>query len=64
MDFYGGVQFCQATWEEFGGLAYARRADLATREQQIVIAERVLDVQGIGAWPACGIHANDPEEGP
>lgn len=59
--FYGGLQFQQSTWQEFGGLAYALRADLATREQQITVAENVLAVQGIGAWPVCGAHANDPE---
>lgn len=51
--FYGGVQFAQSTWEEFGGLAYAPRADLATREQQIEIATAVLAVQGNQAWPDC-----------
>lgn len=49
--YFGGLQFLQTTWEEFGGLAYAPRADLATREQQIAIAEKVLKVQGPGAWP-------------
>ncbi|MFG1807276.1 transglycosylase family protein [Streptomyces sp. NPDC049040] len=51
--FYGGLQFWQPTWELFGGLKYARRADLATPEQQIAIAERVLRVQGWSAWPVC-----------
>ncbi len=51
--FYGGLQFTQSTWEEFGGLRYAPRADLAYREQQIIVAERTLDVQGLGAWPVC-----------
>jgi hypothetical protein len=51
--FFGGLQFLQATWEGFGGLAFAPRADLATREQQIIVAERVLAKQGWGAWPAC-----------
>lgn len=51
--YYGGLQFSQSTWESFGGGQYASRADLATREQQIATAERVLDVQGWGAWPAC-----------
>jgi resuscitation-promoting factor RpfB len=37
--FYGGVQFDQDTWEGNGGLRYAPRADLATREEQIAIAE-------------------------
>jgi murein DD-endopeptidase MepM/ murein hydrolase activator NlpD len=52
--YYGGLQFTQSTWEAFGGLAYAPRADLATREQQIAVAEKTLAGQGIGAWPVCG----------
>lgn len=51
--FYGGLQFYQPTWEMFGGLAYARRADLATPAQQIAVAEKVLRAQGWGAWPVC-----------
>lgn len=51
--YYGGVQFSQSTWEAFGGSEYASRADLATRDQQIAIAERVLAGQGWGAWPTC-----------
>ncbi|MFJ6866078.1 transglycosylase family protein [Streptomyces termitum] len=51
--YYGGLQFWQQTWVEFGGLKYARRADLATRQQQITVAEDVLRVQGWGAWPVC-----------
>ncbi|WFR72015.1 transglycosylase family protein [Prescottella defluvii] len=51
--FYGGVQFDQNTWERQGGLKYAPRADLATREEQIAIASRTQQTQGWGAWPAC-----------
>lgn len=51
--FYGGLQFWQQTWEDYGGLAFARRADLASREQQIRIAEDVVDRQGWNAWPVC-----------
>ena len=51
--YYGGLQFSQATWAGFGGRRYAPRADLATRYEQMITAERVLDVQGWGAWPAC-----------
>ncbi|MFZ4301484.1 transglycosylase family protein [Streptomyces cinereoruber] len=51
--FYGGLQFWQPTWVEHGGLAYAPRADLATRAQQIKVAEEVLRTQGWGAWPVC-----------
>ncbi|MGZ9930118.1 transglycosylase family protein [Streptomyces sp. NC-S4] len=51
--FYGGLQFRQPTWEEFGGLAFAERADLAGRVQQIRVAEDVLGSQGWNAWPVC-----------
>ena len=54
--FYGGVQFSASTWRAYGGGAYASRADLASKSQQIAIAERVLRGQGIGAWPVCGRH--------
>ncbi|AMO63165.1 resuscitation-promoting factor RpfB [Mycolicibacterium phlei] len=51
--YYGGVQFDQNTWERNGGLRYAPRADLATREEQIAIAEVTRARQGWGAWPTC-----------
>ncbi|HMS76609.1 resuscitation-promoting factor [Gordonia sp. (in: high G+C Gram-positive bacteria)] len=51
--FYGGVQFDQNTWERWGGLEYAPRADLATREEQIAIASKTQAAQGWGAWPSC-----------
>lgn len=51
--FFGGLQFTQGTWEAHGGRAYAPRADLATREEQITVAKRVQASQGWGAWPAC-----------
>ena len=51
--FYGGVQFEQNTWERHGGLRYAPRADLATREEQLAIAEVTRARQGWGAWPVC-----------
>ncbi|WP_433199157.1 transglycosylase family protein [Nocardia sp. CA-107356] len=51
--YYGGIQFDQGTWERQGGLKYAPRADLATREEQIAIAEVTRARQGWGAWPAC-----------
>jgi resuscitation-promoting factor RpfA len=52
--FYGGLQFTQGTWAGYGGTSYADRADLATRYQQIAVAERTLAGQGVGAWPVCG----------
>jgi hypothetical protein len=51
--FYGGLQFKQSTWVAFGGRSYAARADLATKAQQILVAEKVLASQGWGAWPVC-----------
>jgi uncharacterized protein YabE (DUF348 family) len=51
--FFGGVQFDQNTWERNGGLRYAARADLATREEQIAIADVTRARQGWGAWPVC-----------
>ncbi|MCW7943298.1 transglycosylase [Streptomyces hygroscopicus] len=52
--FYGGLQFTNSTWAAYGGTAYAPRADLASKGQQIAIAEKVLAGQGKGAWPVCG----------
>jgi hypothetical protein len=52
--YYGGLQFSSSTWLAYGGGAYAPRADLAARSQQIAIAEKVLAAQGKGAWPVCG----------
>ncbi|MGW1864900.1 transglycosylase family protein [Streptomyces mauvecolor] len=55
--YYGGLQFSQSTWEAYGGRQYAARADLASRDQQIAIAEKVLKGQGPGAWPVCSREA-------
>ena len=52
--YYGGLQFGQSTWLGYGGAAYAARADLATKAEQIAVAEKVLAAQGKGAWPTCG----------
>ncbi|MFF8828676.1 peptidoglycan DD-metalloendopeptidase family protein [Streptomyces sp. NPDC015131] len=55
--YYGGLQFTQSTWEAYGGTRYAPRADLATKDQQIAVAERVLKGQGPQAWPTCSVRA-------
>ncbi|MFE9330182.1 transglycosylase family protein [Streptomyces sp. NPDC006925] len=55
--YYGGLQFSSSTWEAYGGTAYAARADQATKDQQIAVAEKVLEGQGPGAWPTCGPRA-------
>lgn len=51
--YQGGLQFSPSTWNAYGGQEYAPSANLATREQQIAVAEKVQASQGWGAWPAC-----------
>lgn len=48
--YYGGLQFLPATWEAYGGSG--NPAD-ASKEEQIRVAENVVEEQGWGAWPAC-----------
>ncbi|TRV77525.1 LysM peptidoglycan-binding domain-containing protein [Streptomyces sp. 130] len=52
---YGGLQFTPELWKAYGGEAYAERADLASRSQQIAVAERVLAAKGPKAWPSCAV---------
>jgi hypothetical protein len=51
--FHGGLQFTPRTWAGFGGKEFAPVAYKASREEQIVVAERVLAEQGWNAWPSC-----------
>ncbi|MFE6754292.1 transglycosylase family protein [Streptomyces sp. NPDC057684] len=53
--YYGGLQFSQETWENYGGLDFAPRADQASRSQQIAVAEKVLADEGPRAWPVCSV---------
>ncbi|WP_328339592.1 LysM peptidoglycan-binding domain-containing protein [Streptomyces violaceus] len=53
--YFGGLQLSQEDWENHGGLDYAPSADLASRSQQIAVAERILADQGAGAWRTCGL---------
>ena len=50
--YYGGLQFDNSTWASGGGTAYAPRADLASMEQQIAVAENVAASRGSSPW-AC-----------
>lgn len=52
---YGGLNLTQKNWEAYGGLDYAASPDLASRNQQIAVAQKVLAAQGIGAWGTCGL---------
>lgn len=58
--YHGGLQFAPGTWSGHGGGEFAPTANLATREEQIAIAERVLATQGRGAWPVCGTGLSGP----
>lgn len=62
--YYGGLQFTQSTWAAYGGLAYASRADQASKTEQIRVAEKVLLAQGPGAWPVCSVRAGLTRSGP
>ena len=55
--FSGGLQFTPSTWKAHGGTQYASNAKDASREQQIAVAERILQSQGPNAWPNCGKKA-------
>jgi LysM repeat protein len=48
--YYGGLQFTPGTWRAAGGTGMPNDA---SRETQIRVAQRVLQQQGWGAWPAC-----------
>ncbi|GAC68331.1 transglycosylase family protein [Gordonia soli] len=52
--YQGGLQFSPSTWAGHGGNQFAPSADQASKQEQIVVAERVLAGQGKGAWPVCG----------
>jgi len=52
--FYGGLQFDYGTWLSNGGGAYAPRADLASKSEQIAIATKVYNARGSSPWPVCG----------
>ncbi|CAM4324587.1 Resuscitation-promoting factor RpfC precursor [Mycobacterium basiliense] len=54
---YGGLQFKQATWEEYGGVGNPANA---SKQQQIAVANRVLAGQGPAAWPKCATAGGLP----
>jgi uncharacterized protein YabE (DUF348 family) len=56
--YYGGLQFSHQTWAAYGGTKYAENAHLASKAQQIAIAEKVRAARGgYGDWPHCGKRA-------
>ena len=60
--YYGGLQFSSSTWSGYGGGRYASRADLASKGEQIDVANRVLAAQGWGAWPVCSRYAGSSSQ--
>jgi hypothetical protein len=52
--YHGGLQFDPDTWREHGGKG---RPEKASKDEQIRVAERVLETQGWAAWPVCSRKA-------
>jgi hypothetical protein len=48
--FSGGLGFYNGTWSAFGGRQFASNAGDASREEQIVVAERVYASYGLSGW--------------
>lgn len=48
--YYGGLQFDSGSWLANGGADFAPRADLASRAQQITVANRYYAKAGLGPW--------------
>src|SRR4051812_16460247 len=65
--FFGGLAITEDTWRQYGGTDYAPLPDLASRAQQIAVAERILADLGPDAWPGCeprtgtGVHTGAPK---
>ena len=51
--YYGGLQFSHGTWLGYGGGEFAEYPHEATREEQIIVAERLRAARGYAPWPAC-----------
>ena len=51
--YYGGLQFSAGTWQQYGGAEFAAYAHQASRDEQIIVAERLRAARGYAPWPAC-----------
>jgi hypothetical protein len=58
--YYGGLQFSLSTWQGYGGGEFAAYPHEATREQQIIVAERLRAARGYQPWPACRLKLGLP----
>lgn len=47
---YGGLQISQAAWDANGGIGSPATA---SPQQQIEVADRIMETQGPSAWPKC-----------
>jgi resuscitation-promoting factor RpfB len=52
--YYGGLQFDYRSWLANGGADFASRADLASREEQITVANRYYAKAGLSPWGCAG----------
>ncbi|HMM93415.1 ubiquitin-like domain-containing protein [Phycicoccus sp.] len=52
--YYGGLQFATSSWLANGGADFAPRADLATRAEQITVANRYYAKAGLSPWGCAG----------
>ena len=48
--FDGGLGIARSTWTAFGGREFAPNAGLATREEQIIVGQRIYERYGWSAW--------------
>lgn len=55
-EFYGGLQEGMHFWRSYGGLKFAPRPDLATPDEQKIVAEEGLKSEHDHAWPWCSDH--------
>ena len=58
--YYGGLQFDLSTWRGYGGATFAAYPHEATREEQIIVAERLRAARGYQPWPACRLKLGLP----
>lgn len=57
--YYGGLQFNQETWDSNGGDQYAARPDLASKADQIAVADVVRSRRGYEPWACAKILGID-----
>ncbi|MCT9089724.1 transglycosylase family protein [Streptomyces sp. ASQP_92] len=60
--YYGGLQISKPTWDAYGGQKYAAYPHQATKQQQILIAEKILRGSGASQW-TCAREAGLTNDG-